>query len=762
VTETLQQDTEQHNSGQHQMMLAFAREGFKDTSLTPKQYTLEQLSERLKHVKVGQKDGSYLIRGGQLSICKRSDENLQSAELIILDGDSSIDPETGEILTGAPSFHDVHEALKEMNIAHIMHTSHSNRGSDGVVSFWKYRILIPCKMQSQEELTAAVDYFIAELHKRKIWINGVSENYRWSQPWFLPRVSKEEERERFVHRDYLDGDIFSIDTATLWHRNTEQQNQIIDQIKNTESAAPPVTSTTISQFNQQHGLEWMRATLASMGYRFSHYDKRNDAYRYLSPSSSTGTAGVMLFKGNRGDWVTYSHHGAHDILSQKVVDPFALYAIANFSGDNSAAVRSIQPREKSITEQLSEIRSHNVGTEIPVTGNSDTPSPAPKKRIEILRMDQLKDEAVQWLIEDLVPAKAFAAIYGKPGSFKSFVAIYLSQMIAAGQPAFGKETAQGTCLYIAGEGQAGLKKRSDASRITHEIEPSVPLYFIKRSLNLSSTLEDMQELIKEIHELNLSPSLIVVDTLARNFVGDENSSSDMSQFIAVIGELIAQLGCTVLVVHHAGKDESKGMRGSSALLGAVDAELECVRTSDEEDREHLTGKLTTTKQKESEDGIEFHFEMVKVLTDPVDPNIVSLGLRPSEKQHKRERKKDQLAKSEKFVMKVLDKAILDFGKRYGIPGIPPEQLCIRKADLRAKWRFMNVEESKISERTYERAVLQLTALGFITVMGDILWKSKHYQDDTEKTDTPTSTDILENVVFGQPTETDMSVRVSPL
>jgi len=744
------------------MMLAFAREGFKDTSLTPKQYTLEQLSERLKHVKVGQKDGSYLIRGGQLSICKRSDENLQSAELIILDGDSSIDPETGEILTGAPSFHDVHEALKEMNIAHIMHTSHSNRGSDGVVSFWKYRILIPCKMQSQEELTAAVDYFIAELHKRKIWINGVSENYRWSQPWFLPRVSKEEERERFVHRDYLDGDIFSIDTATLWHRNTEQQNQIIDQIKNTESAAPPVTSTTISQFNQQHGLEWMRATLASMGYRFSHYDKRNDAYRYLSPSSSTGTAGVMLFKGNRGDWVTYSHHGAHDILSQKVVDPFALYAIANFSGDNSAAVRSIQPREKSITEQLSEIRSHNVGTEIPVTGNSDTPSPAPKKRIEILRMDQLKDEAVQWLIEDLVPAKAFAAIYGKPGSFKSFVAIYLSQMIAAGQPAFGKETAQGTCLYIAGEGQAGLKKRSDASRITHEIEPSVPLYFIKRSLNLSSTLEDMQELIKEIHELNLSPSLIVVDTLARNFVGDENSSSDMSQFIAVIGELIAQLGCTVLVVHHAGKDESKGMRGSSALLGAVDAELECVRTSDEEDREHLTGKLTTTKQKESEDGIEFHFEMVKVLTDPVDPNIVSLGLRPSEKQHKRERKKDQLAKSEKFVMKVLDKAILDFGKRYGIPGIPPEQLCIRKADLRAKWRFMNVEESKISERTYERAVLQLTALGFITVMGDILWKSKHYQDDTEKTDTPTSTDILENVVFGQPTETDMSVRVSPL
>jgi hypothetical protein len=738
---TLQETKEMSNSASYTMSLAFAGGGFKDTTLVPRRYTLAALSDRLKHVRVGPKDGSYLIRGGDLSICKRSDENLQSAELIILDGDSSIDPETGEILTGAPSFHTVHEALKEMNVAHIMHTSHSNRGSDGVVSFWKYRILIPCKMQSQEELTAAVDYFIAELHKRQIWINGVNENYRWSQPWFLPRVSKEEERERFVHRDHLDGYIFNIDTAVSWQRETEQQNQIIDQIKNTEAAAPPVTSTTISQFNEQHGLEWMRATLASMGYRFSHYDKRNDAYRYLAPTSQTGAAGVMLFKGSRGDWVTYSHHGAHDILSQKVVDPFALYAIANFSGDNSAAVRSLQPREKSITEQLSEIRSHNVATDTTVSGNSDTLSPAPKKRIEILRMDELKDEAVQWLIEDLVPAKAFAAIYGKPGSFKSFVAIYLSQMIAAGQPAFGKPTAQGTCLYIAGEGQAGLKKRSDASRITHEIEPSVPLYFIKRSLNLSSTLEDMQELIKEIRELGIAPSLIVVDTLARNFVGDENSSSDMSQFIAVIGELIAQLGCTVLVVHHAGKDESKGMRGSSALLGAVDAELECVRTSDEEDREHLTGKLTTTKQKESEDGIEFHFEMVKVLTDPVDPNIVSLGLKPSEKQLSKKRQKKQLSESEIFTLEAFDLAVSEVGKRYGTPGIPPDKLCIRRADWLAYFRHLCAGDDKFSERTYQRAAASLSMAKIIAAKGDVLWKTEQHQHVTEKPDKPTLPDM---------------------
>jgi len=732
VSESLQQDEVIHNAASHKMSLAFANNGFKDTSLTSKDYTLQDLSDRLKRVRVGPKDGSYMIRGGDLTICKRADENLRSAELIILDGDSSIDPETGEITPGAPYFYDVHEALKDMGIAHIMHTSHSNRGSDGVVSFWKFRVVIPCQMQSQEDLTAAVDYLIAELHKRKIWMNCVTENYRWSQPWFLPRVSKEEERERFVHRDYLDGQIFNIATALKWQREQTSLDVHIDLLK---IALPHnQSSSTITDFNEQHGLEWMRAQLASMGYKFSHYDKRHDAYRYVSPTSSTGTAGVLLFRGSRGDWITYSHHGAHDPLSEKVMDPFAIYSLVNFSGDNSSALRSLQPREKSITEQLSEMRDHSASIAAP---QQDNAAPQNKKRIEILRMDQLTDEPVQWLIEDLIPAKAFAAIYGKPGSFKSFVAIYLSQMIAAGKPAFEKPTTQGTCLYIAGEGQAGLKKRSDASRIAHEIEPSVPLYFIKRSLNLSSTLEDMQELIKEIRELGIAPSLIVIDTLARNFVGDENSSSDMSQFISVIGELIAQLSCSVLVVHHAGKDESKGMRGSSALLGAVDAELECTRTSDEEDKDHLTGKLTTTKQKESEDGVEFHFKMQRILTDKLDPNIVSLGLRPCEKQEQKKRQKKKLTEAEIFVLDALDKAITDFGKRYGVPGIPSEKLCVRRADLLSSFRHLCAADDKFSDRTYQRAVKDLSIAKIIGVMGDILWKNDINQRVTATSDTAT-------------------------
>jgi len=77
----------------------------------------------------------------------------------------------------------------------------------------------------------------------------------------------------------------------------------------------------------------------------------------------------------------------------------------------------------------------------------------------------------------------------------------------------------------------------------------------------------------------VNPTMIVVDTLARSFVGaDENSSTDMGVFVHNIDLLIERFDCTVLVVHHSGKQTERGMRGSSALRGAVTSEFEVVKT----------------------------------------------------------------------------------------------------------------------------------------------------------------------------------------
>ncbi len=62
-----------------------------------------------------------------------------------------------------------------------------------------------------------------------------------------------------------------------------------------------------------------------------------------------------------------------------------------------------------------------------------------------------------------------------------------------------------------------------------------------------------------------------MDTLARCSSAEENSATEVGQVIRTLDSLRHALaGCTILVVHHTGKDLSKGERGSSALRGAMD------------------------------------------------------------------------------------------------------------------------------------------------------------------------------------------------
>jgi hypothetical protein len=90
----------------------------------------------------------------------------------------------------------------------------------------------------------------------------------------------------------------------------------------------------------------------------------------------------------------------------------------------------------------------------------------------------------------------------------------------------------------------------------------------------------------------LSPRLVVLDTLARCIVGgDENTAKDIGVAVEAAERLRrASRGC-VLLVHHSGKDQAAGARGSSALRGAVATEIEC---------SHVDG-LTTLKQTKQRD-----------------------------------------------------------------------------------------------------------------------------------------------------------------
>jgi hypothetical protein len=240
--------------------------------------------------------------------------------------------------------------------------------------------------------------------------------------------------------------------------------------------------------------------------------------------------------------------------------------------------------------------------------------PKPTKQIQIEHWDSIQDEPVKWLIDGVLPVGAFSALYGPPGSFKSFIALDIAHAIATGTPWMGREVNEaGAVLYIAGEGFGGIGARIKALKIHHRTESGAPIYVVRHQLNLRSSIEDFNALVLAIEVLVQQSGIefkqIVIDTLARAFGGgNENSSEDMGAFITACGRIqqIVQ-DCGLMILHHSGKDATKGLRGHSSLLGAVDTELELLRFEDS-----MKGIVTISKQKDGADNDRIGFEMVTV------------------------------------------------------------------------------------------------------------------------------------------------------
>ena len=173
-------------------------------------------------------------------------------------------------------------------------------------------------------------------------------------------------------------------------------------------------------------------------------------------------------------------------------------------------------------------------------------------------------------------------VTGAPASYKSFLALDWALSVAHGVDWNERPVIQGSVVYLALEGQTGLATRSEAWHKERGLKDTdAPFYAVTTPLSLADEAGDLVPLMDGIADGlgGVNPTMIVVDTLARSFVGaDENSSTDMGVFVHNIDLLIERFDCTVLVVHHSGKQTERGMRGSSALRGAVTSEFEVVKT----------------------------------------------------------------------------------------------------------------------------------------------------------------------------------------
>jgi len=362
-------------------------------------------------------------------------------------------------------------------------------------------------------------------------------------------------------------------------------------------------------------------------------------------------------------------------------------------------------------------------------------APKPTKTIKIESWDTIQDEPVEWLIDGVIPKGSFTALYGPPGSFKSFIALDIAEAIATGRTWMGRPVKQtGAVLYLAGEGFGGIGARIKACKLHHQTQDGAPIYIVRHQLNLRSSAEDfnalMMAVVTLVEQTGMEFSLAIVDTLARAFGGgNENSSEDMGAFITAMGKVQEFLNCALMVLHHSGKDAAKGLRGHSSLLGAVDTELELLRFD-----EQMKGVLTISKQKDGADNERFGFEMVEVEIRPAglglsDP-VVSLAVKASDsavnEMSKKTKNNAGKGRNQSIEMMSLETVVKSKGILRFIEG--QQRMAVNLTDWKAEFRSKKGitddstdNQKKAFDKAWERAQKRLQESGEIGIRDKSAW-----------------------------------------
>lgn len=197
-----------------------------------------------------------------------------------------------------------------------------------------------------------------------------------------------------------------------------------------------------------------------------------------------------------------------------------------------------------------------------------------QRSFRLERIDKIELAPPDWVVRDYIASNATTVIFGPPESFKTFVAIDFGLCVASGQEWAGNPVKQGPVAYICGEGRQGIKRRAQAWAIQNEMSLTDIPFFVSTNagdfLDSRRTEEVLDEIDGISHEYG-DPVLIIVDTLARNYGGDENSNSEMNAFFSSIDQIRSRWESAVVVVHHPGHNNPDRPRGASAVSGNTDA-----------------------------------------------------------------------------------------------------------------------------------------------------------------------------------------------
>jgi hypothetical protein len=295
--------------------------------------------------------------------------------------------------------------------------------------------------------------------------------------------------------------------------------------------------------------------------------------------------------------------------------------------------------------------------------------------------------------------------------------------ICTGSHWFGHSVIKTPLVYLCLEGDDGLGKRVQACTDRYGADVGAAIQVSKKEFQLNDPAQ-VRDLGLDIVEAVGHGAIVAIDTLSLAIPGvDENSSGGMSSALAGCKELQRLTKGMIVLVHHAGKETGRGMRGHSNLFAGLDVAIEVT---------HLDGERRQWRIQKLRDGGDsviypFRLEVVEVDTDAVGKPITSCVVVPIEgvdgavlREPKGKKQPGPRGANQKAVHTIAVELVRQSQSK-GQGGAPAEWSCIRLDDLIAGCRGkLNVASDREPERI-QMAVQGLVAGGFLKTEEGWAW-----------------------------------------
>jgi hypothetical protein len=356
--------------------------------------------------------------------------------------------------------------------------------------------------------------------------------------------------------------------------------------------------------------------------------------------------------------------------------------------------------------------------------------PAQRGDIEVIHFRDMQPRIEdRTIVGDLLNQRETSLAVGDSATAKTFLAIDLGLHVAAGRDWFDRATKQSGVIYIAAEAGRGIVNRVAAYKLHYQGTPDdLPFAAIVSPVNLREAFgsNGLMEVVAAIESAGLAApvGLIIVDTLSRAMAGgDENSSEDMGEFVRNIDMLRASTAAHVMIVHHLGKDKSRGARGHSLLHAAVDTEITITRS---EATGISTAKVTKQRELPTAGQINYRLHSVELGRDQNDRPVTSCVVEPAgEDEFETGRSKAKLSKKQRYALDLLADVVAHHGE---IPPatnyIPAKKYCVPESSWRDYCYARQISDSNdqgSKQKAFKRAAQALVEAGLVGKWQNWVW-----------------------------------------